>query len=65
MLHMASTHESYRALRPTWTSEHRQELFVVGVVVFWIVALVRYRVGVRPANAMTTRVGGRIRAQTR
>ncbi len=50
---MAGTHASYRALRPTWMGEHRQDLFIVGVVVFWIVAWVRYRLTPRNANAMT------------
>jgi hypothetical protein len=57
MLRMASTHASYRALRPTWMGEHRQELFVGGVVVFWMVAFVRYRRTLRTTNAMTTRFG--------
>jgi hypothetical protein len=55
MLRMASTHASYRALRPTWTSEHRQELFGVGVVVFWIVALMRYQLTLRTVDATTAR----------
>jgi hypothetical protein len=53
MLRMASTHASYRALRPTWMREHRQDLFIIGVVVFWIVARVRYRLSLRNANALT------------
>jgi hypothetical protein len=57
MLRMASTHASYRALRPTWMGEHRLNLFIVGIVVFWIVARVRYRLTLRNANAMTATLG--------
>ena len=32
----------YRATRPPW-GQHLPELFIVGVVLFWVVALVRRR----------------------
>ena len=51
MLRMASMHASYRALRPSWMGEHRHGLLVAGIVVFWIVAVVRYRAGLnRPCS---------------
>lgn len=50
MVRLGTTHMSYRALRPTWLGEHRVGLFVAGVAMFWLVALVRYREARRLPN---------------
>jgi len=42
MLRVGNLHLSYRALRLPWRQQYSQ-LFIVGVVLFWLVALIRYR----------------------
>ena len=42
MIRFGDTHASYRADRLPW-SQHTLGLFVSGVIVFWAIALVRYR----------------------
>jgi hypothetical protein len=44
---------SYRALRIPW-GQHRFELLIAGVVLFWLVALVRGRVEPRNLKARTS-----------
>jgi hypothetical protein len=42
MIRFGDTHMSYRVDRMPW-SQHSMELFVGGVILFWAIALVRYR----------------------
>ena len=46
---IGSSHLSYRVNRIPWT-QHRLSLFVGGVVLFWLVAALHYRAGVRGAK---------------
>jgi len=55
---LGSRHLSYRVNRLPW-GQHRIEMFVGGVVLFWIVAALRYRaVAARPKNAAAISIFG-------
>jgi hypothetical protein len=42
MIRFGDTHMSYRVDRMPW-SQHRVALFLTGVILFWMIALIRYR----------------------
>ena len=46
----AGGHMSYRADRVPW-AHHRGELFISGMILFWVIAALRYRAGLRPTES--------------
>lgn len=48
-IRVGNGHLSYRTFRVPWV-QHRTELFVVGVFLFWLVAVLHYRVSIRDAG---------------
>ena len=46
----AGGHMSYRANRVPW-AHHRGELFISGMILFWVIAALRYRAGLRPTES--------------